>query len=58
MVNSYDLSPNLREKSTAEQSRLVQAIIAACREGRFPLTAAELRALSEFLGKRPAGTAL
>ena len=49
MVNTYDLSPALRGKSPDEQSRVAQAIMAACREGRFPLSAADTRALSEFV---------
>ena len=49
MVNAYDLSPALRGKSADEQSRVAQAIMAACREGRFPLSAADTRALSEFV---------
>ena len=48
-MNIHDLSPSLREKSADEQSCLAQAIITACREGRFLLTAAEIRSLSEFV---------
>lgn len=58
MVNQYDLSPWLRGKSPEEQSRLAQAIMAASREGRFPLSDAHVRRLSEFILQIHMGLAL
>jgi siroheme synthase (precorrin-2 oxidase/ferrochelatase) len=49
MPNNFELSPALRGKSPQEQARLAQAIMAAAREGRFPLNTADLRNLSAFV---------
>lgn len=49
MINPNDLAPPLRGKTAAEQSRVVQAILDAARNGRFPLLASDTKMLGDFV---------
>jgi hypothetical protein len=51
MINHDELSPALRGKSPQEQARLAQALIAASKEGRFPIVSADVTSLSQFVAQ-------
>ena len=49
MVGMDDMGHVLRGKSPQEQARVAQSIMAAWREGRFPLQRSEVKSLADFV---------